>query len=130
MGNVAHGCCFDPDQSWAIPNAQSSPALTVKAAVGDGFDVAVSERFLDREKAESGIGHASGFYYHRLMNDLVDMPKLQDLASKRNLTSGRYLLMSPRGAPTAATAAHLSGPRARPLLGPGAFNSDLFVTPT
>ncbi len=68
-----------PEREMTLRGAPELASHVVKAAVGDGFDVAVSERFLDREKAESGIGHAFGFYYHRLMNDLVDMPKLQTL---------------------------------------------------
>jgi hypothetical protein len=68
-----------PERDMALRGAPELANHVVKAAVADGFDIAVSERFLDREKAESGIGHAFGFYYHRLMNDLADMPKLQTL---------------------------------------------------
>jgi OH-DDVA oxygenase/3-O-methylgallate 3,4-dioxygenase len=65
-----------PEREMSLRGAPELATHVVKAAVGEGFDVAVSQRFIDREKAESGIGHAFGFYYHRLMNDLVDMPKL------------------------------------------------------
>ena len=45
----------------------------------EGFDVAVSDRFLDRPAAETGIGHAFGFYYHRLMGDFRKFPGLTTL---------------------------------------------------
>jgi OH-DDVA oxygenase/3-O-methylgallate 3,4-dioxygenase len=68
-----------PEEEMRLRGAPELATHVVKSTVADGFDVAVSERFLDREKAESGIGHAFGFYYHRLMNDFADMPKLATL---------------------------------------------------
>jgi hypothetical protein len=76
-----------PEREMSLRGAPELATHVVKAAVGEGFDVAVSQRFIDREKAESGIGHAFGFYYHRLMNDLVDMPKLQTLPILINTSS-------------------------------------------
>ena len=68
-----------PEREMKLRGVPELATHVVKSAGADGFDIAVSERFLDREKAESGIGHAFGFYYHRLMNDLADMPKLATL---------------------------------------------------
>ena len=51
----------------------------VSSVVTDGFDVAVSDRILPKPGAEDGVGHAYGFYYRRLMNELVDYPKIKTL---------------------------------------------------
>ncbi len=68
-----------PEKEMALPGAPELATQVVRSAIADGFDVAVSDRFLQRDKAESGIGHAFGFYYHRLMGDLAQMPKLATL---------------------------------------------------
>lgn len=68
-----------PEREMMLRGAPELGQHVVQAATADGFDVSVSDRFLDRAKAESGIGHAFGFYYHRLMNDFAEMPKLATL---------------------------------------------------
>ena len=59
-----------PEKEMALPGAPELATHVVRSVVGDGFDVAVSDRFLEQHGRGSGIGHAFGFYYHRLMDDL------------------------------------------------------------
>jgi OH-DDVA oxygenase/3-O-methylgallate 3,4-dioxygenase len=68
-----------PEQSMSLRGADELGRYVVQSVVNDGFDVATSDRFVEKEGAEDGIGHAFGFYYHRLMNDLRDYPKLKTL---------------------------------------------------
>jgi hypothetical protein len=68
-----------PEQPMTLRGAPELAHHVVRSAVANGFDVAVSDRFVDRPHAESGIGHAFGFYYHRLMDDFACMPKLATL---------------------------------------------------
>lgn len=68
-----------PDRDMKLPGAAELAQHVVRGAVADGFDVAVSDHFAARQGAETGIGHAFGSYYHRLMDDLRDMPSLSTL---------------------------------------------------
>jgi hypothetical protein len=68
-----------PERDMKLPGAPELAAQAVRRAMADGFDVSVSDRFLDRQNAESGIGHAFGFYYHRLMDDFRELPNLSTL---------------------------------------------------
>jgi hypothetical protein len=68
-----------PEREMVLPGAAPLAMQVVRSAVADGFDVSVSDRFAERKGAETGIGHAFGFFYHRLMNDFGDMPTLSTL---------------------------------------------------
>ena len=68
-----------PERDMTLPGAAQLATHVVRSAVADRFDVSVSDSFAERKGAESGIGHAFGFYYHRLMNDFSDMPALSTL---------------------------------------------------
>ncbi|MGZ5867236.1 MAG: DODA-type extradiol aromatic ring-opening family dioxygenase [Xanthobacteraceae bacterium] len=68
-----------PEKNMTLPGAADLGKHVVKSVVGDGFDVATSDRFVEKPGAEDGIGHAFGFYYHRLMDDLENFPKLTTL---------------------------------------------------
>ena len=68
-----------PDREMKLPGAPELAMQVVRHAMADGFDVSVSDRFLPRQGAETGIGHAFGFYYHRLMDDFREFPNLSTL---------------------------------------------------
>jgi catalytic LigB subunit of aromatic ring-opening dioxygenase len=68
-----------PERDTALPGAPELAVHVVRGAVADGFDVSVSDRFAEKPNAESGIGHAFGFYYHRLMDDFRGLPHLATL---------------------------------------------------
>jgi OH-DDVA oxygenase/3-O-methylgallate 3,4-dioxygenase len=68
-----------PEREMTLPGAPELAAHVVSGAVADGFDVSVSDRFAAKADAEDGIGHAFGFYYHRLMDDFRNMPALSTL---------------------------------------------------
>lgn len=51
----------------------------VASVVREGFDVATSDRVVTRPGGEDGMGHAYGFYYHRLLDDLKDVPQMKTL---------------------------------------------------
>ncbi len=63
-------------------NLHGAPDLArhvVTSVVKEGFDVATSDRILPKPGGEDGVGHAYGFYYHRLLNDLKDVPNMMTL---------------------------------------------------
>ena len=62
-----------------LPGAPELAEHVVKSAVADGFDLAVSETVLEKKGGERGVGHAFGFYYHRLLDDLKDTPGMSTL---------------------------------------------------
>lgn len=68
-----------PEQDMSLRGAPELGEQVVRAAVADGFDVAVSSYIAKKEHAEDGIGHAFGFYYHRLLDDLAELPALATL---------------------------------------------------
>jgi hypothetical protein len=68
-----------PERDMMLRGAPELGQLVVRSAVADGFDVAVSDFIANKEHAETGIGHAFGFYYHRLLDDLADTPVLATL---------------------------------------------------
>jgi hypothetical protein len=49
------------------------------ASVKDSFDVAVSDCVLSRPGSEDGVGHAFGFIYHRMLDDLRKVPRMATL---------------------------------------------------
>jgi hypothetical protein len=68
-----------PERDMKLPGAPELAVEVVRRAVADGFDVSVSDRFVEKQNAETGIGHAFGFYYHRLMDDFREFPSLSTL---------------------------------------------------
>jgi len=68
-----------PTSEMSLPGAPELAKHVVSSVVRGGFDVAVSERVLPKPEAEDGVGHAFGFYYHRLLNDLKPVPKMATL---------------------------------------------------
>lgn len=68
-----------PEKNMTLRGAADLGKHVVQSVVGEGFDVATSDRFVEKPGAEDGIGHAFGFYYHRLMDDLASFPKLTTL---------------------------------------------------
>jgi hypothetical protein len=68
-----------PEKNMSLRGAAELGRHVVQSVVGDGFDVSTSDRFVEKPGAEDGIGHAFGFYYHRLMDDLRAFPKLTTL---------------------------------------------------
>lgn len=68
-----------PERDMTLPGAPALGRHVVRGAVADGFDLAVSDRLSERHGAETGLGHAFGFYYHRLLDDFRDLPKLATL---------------------------------------------------
>jgi OH-DDVA oxygenase/3-O-methylgallate 3,4-dioxygenase len=68
-----------PERDMMLPGAAELAMHVVRSTVADGFDVSVSDHFSKRPNAESGIGHAFGFYYHRLMDDFRELPNLSTL---------------------------------------------------
>jgi hypothetical protein len=68
-----------PERDMMLPGAAELGRHVVECAIAEGFDIAVSDRLLPRPGAETGLGHAFGFYYHRLLDDLRDMPGLRTL---------------------------------------------------
>lgn len=51
----------------------------VSSVVRDGFDVSVSDRILPKPGGEDGIGHAFGFFWHRMLDDLKAVPDMATL---------------------------------------------------
>ena len=68
-----------PDKDMDLQGAPDLANHVVKSVVTEGFDVSVSDYIADKPKAEHGIGHAFGFYYHRLLDDLRKTPKMATL---------------------------------------------------
>lgn len=68
-----------PDRDMMLPGAPALADHVVGSVIADGFDVSVSNRIVKKENGESGIGHAFGFYYHRLLDDFRDSPSLTTL---------------------------------------------------
>ena len=68
-----------PKTDMMLPGSADLAQHVVASVVRDGFDVAVSERVLPKPESENGVGHAFGFYYHRLLDDLKPVPKLATL---------------------------------------------------
>lgn len=68
-----------PEKDMVLPGAAPLAEHIIRSVISDGFDVSVSDHIAEKKHAENGIGHAFGFYYHRLMNDLADMPTLSTL---------------------------------------------------
>ncbi len=68
-----------PENDMVLPGAPELADHVVREAVTGGFDVSVSDGFSERRDAESGIGHAFGFFYHRLLDDFRDTPSLSTL---------------------------------------------------
>lgn len=48
-------------------------------SVKNGFDISVSKRIPVGRFGDSGIPHAFGFFYHRILNDLKDSPNMATL---------------------------------------------------
>lgn len=67
-----------PDHEMALKGAPQL-ANHIIASIKDSFDVAVSDRVLPRPGSEDGVGHAFGFIYHRLLDDLRRVPKMATL---------------------------------------------------
>jgi|TARA_B100000315_G_scaffold241344_1_gene262137 hypothetical protein len=65
-----------PDQDMNLTGAPELANHVITSVVQRGFDVSVSDYLSTRENAEDGIGHAFGFYYHRLLDDMRDTPNL------------------------------------------------------
>lgn len=68
-----------PERDMTLRGAPDLADHVVRSAVADGFDVSVSGYFAEKAQAESGIGHAFGFFYHRLLGDFRDTPSLTTL---------------------------------------------------
>lgn len=68
-----------PEKDTMLRGAPELGEFVVRSAIADGFDVAVSSYIANKEHAENGIGHAFGFYYHRLLDDLAGTPALTTL---------------------------------------------------
>jgi OH-DDVA oxygenase len=68
-----------PDQDMVLTGAPELANHVITSVVAQGFDVSVSDYFSVREIAEDGIGHAFGFYYHRLLNEFRDTPGMATL---------------------------------------------------
>jgi hypothetical protein len=68
-----------PEKDTMLRGAPELGELVVRSAITDGFDVSVSSYIANKEHAENGIGHAFGFYYHRLLDDLAGTPSLTTL---------------------------------------------------
>jgi len=68
-----------PERDMTLPGAPDLADHVVRSAVADGFDVSVSGYIAEKKHAESGIGHAFGFFYHRLLDDFRDTPTLATL---------------------------------------------------
>lgn len=68
-----------PEKPMTLPGTPDLANLIVSTAINDGFDLSVSDRIFDKPGGEKGIGHAFGFYYHRLMDDFREFPKLTTL---------------------------------------------------
>jgi OH-DDVA oxygenase/3-O-methylgallate 3,4-dioxygenase len=68
-----------PEKDMVLPGTPELADHVVREVIADGFDVSVSDRFSERRNAESGIGHAFGFFYHRLLDDFRDTPSLSTL---------------------------------------------------
>ncbi len=68
-----------PEKDMMLRGAPELGEFVVRAAIIDGFDVAVSSYIAKKEHAEDSIGHAFGFYYHRLLDDFADTPSLATL---------------------------------------------------
>jgi hypothetical protein len=65
-----------PKQKMTLKGDARLARHIVGEVVREGFDVAVSDRIAPRAGAEEGVGHAFGFYYHRLLDDLEAVPGL------------------------------------------------------
>jgi hypothetical protein len=68
-----------PEKPMSLKGDPELARHVVQSVVKDGFDVAVSDKILPKPGGEDGIGHAYGFYYHRLLNDLKDVPNMKTL---------------------------------------------------
>lgn len=68
-----------PDHDMMLPGAPDLADHVVRSAVAKGFDVSVSSCILKKENGEHGVGHAFGFYYHRLLDDFRHTPSLTTL---------------------------------------------------
>jgi hypothetical protein len=68
-----------PDKPMSLKGDPDLARHVVTSVMKDGFDVAVSEKILPRPGGEDGVGHAYGFYYHRLLDDLKDVPNMKTL---------------------------------------------------
>ncbi|NQV55227.1 MAG: protocatechuate 3,4-dioxygenase [Rhodospirillales bacterium] len=68
-----------PDEDMALIGSPELANHIIYNVVQNGFDVSVSDYIAERENAEDGIGHAFGFYYHRLLNDMRDTPDMATL---------------------------------------------------
>lgn len=73
-----------PDEDMLLKGAPELADHVTRSVVGEGFDVAVSDSFAIKPKAEDGIGHAFGFYYHRLLDDLRMVPSMRTLPIFQN----------------------------------------------
>ena len=51
----------------------------ISSVMKDGFDVSVSDKIPVGRFGDSGIPHAFGFYYHRILNDFSAKPKMATL---------------------------------------------------
>ena len=68
-----------PEKPMTLKGDPDLARHVVQSVIKEDFDVAVSEKILPKPGAEDGVGHAYGFYYHRLLNDLKDVPKMKTL---------------------------------------------------
>ncbi len=68
-----------PDGDMVLAGAPELATHVIASVVAQGFDVSVCGYHSVRENAEDGIGHAFGFSYHRLLNDLRDTPDMATL---------------------------------------------------
>lgn len=68
-----------PGRPMQLKGAAELGRHVVTSVVRDGFDVSVSEKVLPKPGGEEGIGHAFGFFWHRMLNDLSDLPDMATL---------------------------------------------------
>jgi OH-DDVA oxygenase len=68
-----------PAEAMLLKGAPELGRHVVSSVVRDGFDVSVSERVLPKPGGENGIGHAFGFFWHRLLGDLKEVPDMATL---------------------------------------------------
>ncbi len=68
-----------PGEAMMLKGAPELGRHVVSSVVRDGFDVSVSEKVLPKPGGEDGLGHAFGFFWHRMLGDLKDLPDMATL---------------------------------------------------
>ena len=68
-----------PEHDMMLRGAPQLGRHVVSRVVQEGFDVAISDKVVPRPGGEKGIGHAFGFFWHRMLDDLKGLPDMATL---------------------------------------------------